>query len=272
VGTASATLEWQPGVVVLAGFHSGFTLLCALLVLPGVARFGALIERAIPERFPSLTRRLDASVAELPEVAMEAVRRTLIDILVDIVSVTRRALRGETYSVPERASEWKNALKETRRFLGSVPALSSRSEQLGTRISIIHAWDHLMQLADVVENPLRRPLPHAAARLREPQTQLIDLLDEAQSLLVGESPRAAVDALKRRSQQLAEFRRNQRRTLLLETAQVIVDPGVASRILKGLRWLDAIGYHTWRAMHHLMETEAEALPASAPFIDEADPY
>lgn len=91
-------IGWQPGAVVLAAFHSGFTLLAALLVLPVVGKFSAMIERLIPERYPSLTRRLDASVAELPDVAIEAVRRTLQDILTAMISEIRHVLRSDTRS------------------------------------------------------------------------------------------------------------------------------------------------------------------------------
>jgi hypothetical protein len=35
-----------------------------------------------------------------------------------------------------------------------------------------------------------------------------------------------------------------------------VDPGAAVRVLKGLRWFDAVGYHVWRATHHLMNGDS----------------
>ena len=59
--------------------------------------------------------------------------------------------------------------------------------------------------------------------------------------------------------------------LLEETAHVKVEPGAALRILKGLRWFDAIGYHTWRASHHLINqgsTDSVADEASIPVHEE----
>jgi hypothetical protein len=36
-----------------------------------------------------------------------------------------------------------------------------------------------------------------------------------------------------------------------------VEPGTALHTLDGLRWLDAVGYHTWRALHHLSTDTSE---------------
>lgn len=75
--------QWlaQPfGAVILAAFHSGFTLLAALMLLPSVKVFSGFVERLIPERGPRLTQHLDASLIEVPEIAIEAVRRTLLEV------------------------------------------------------------------------------------------------------------------------------------------------------------------------------------------------
>jgi len=244
-------LAWQPGAVVLAAFHSGFTLLAALLVLPAVGRFSALAERLIPERQPSLTRRLDASVAELPDVAVEAIQRTLTDILLELIVECRRVLQNDAPLSQDRMNAIINALKETRRFLATVPSLSIKSEQLAIRISLIHAWDHLNQLATVVKNPPKPAFPDAEARLKEPNGDLLMLLESSEHGLRGIDSEPSLGSVQSQSQKLAEHRRGERALLLEETAHVKVEPGAALRILKGLRWFDAIGYHTWRASYHL---------------------
>jgi hypothetical protein len=50
---------------------------------------------------------------------------------------------------------------------------------------------------------------------------------------------------------LAEHRRIGRATLLTDSAHGTVEAELALQALNGLRWLDAVGYHTWRAAHHL---------------------
>jgi phosphate:Na+ symporter len=262
-------IGWEPGAVILAAFHSAFTLLAALLVLPAVGQFGTMIERFIPERYPSLTRRLDASVAELPDVAMEAIRRTLKDILAAMILEVRQVLRTDALSEPEPIANVKNALKETRRFLSTVPSLSAKSEQLGGRIAVIHAWDHLIQLAEVISKTPKPPFRDAAERLTGPKLRLIELLDHYEAVAEDGNATSAIGRIKILSHQLAEFRRKERATLLEETAHRNIDPGAAVRVLKGLRWFDAVGYHVWRASHHLTSSDSvrEEPPENEEFQD-----
>jgi phosphate:Na+ symporter len=118
VRQAEQTLELQLGVVILAAFHSGFTLLAGLMFLPAVKDFSKLIERLVPDRGPILTRHLDASLVEVPEIATEAVRRTLLEVYADILEAIERAIHGGIVSKPERMNAALAALRETRRFSG----------------------------------------------------------------------------------------------------------------------------------------------------------
>ena len=248
----------QSGVVLLAAFHSGFTLLTALLVLPGVTRFSAFIERLIPERGPTLTRHLDASLVEIPDVAMEAVRRTLMDVAAEILDEVERRLRGAKPATPERLEAARAALKETRRFLGTVSFDASRSGQLNARVSIIHALDHLGQLAVVVKNKFDLALLNGEPRLQEPKGTVLAMIGMAAAALRRHSPASERDPLQRLSLGLAERRRAERVALLEASAHGTVEPGHALHSLNGLRWLDAVGYHTWRALHHLSTDPNEA--------------
>lgn len=255
---AVQTLELQFGVVILAAFHSGFTLLAALLVLPGVNRFSAFIERLVPERGPALTRHLDSSLIEIPEVAIEAVRRTLMEVAAEILDEIDRRLRGAIPATPDRTDAALAALKETRRFLGLISFPASRPGQLNIRISMIHALDHLNQLAGVVKNNFEPSLLNGEQRLQEPKRTVLEMVETAAASLRRQAPAPERDKLQRLSLTLAECRRAERAALLEESAHGTVEPGQALHTLDGLRWLDAVGYHTWRALHHLSTDTSEA--------------
>jgi phosphate:Na+ symporter len=259
VTQAEQSLGSQLGVVILAAFHSGFTLLAALLVLPGINRFSAFIERLVPERGPALTRHLDSSLGEVPEVAIEAVRRTLMDVSAEILDEIERGLRGgATPSRADRIDTALAALKETRRFLGTVSFSTSGPDQLNARISIIHALDHLNQLAAVVKNNFKPSLLSGEQRLHGPKGTLLEMVETVAASLRRQALAPERDKLKVLSLALAERRRTERAALLEESALGTVEPGQALHTLDGLRWLDAVGYHTWRALHHLSTDTSEA--------------
>jgi phosphate:Na+ symporter len=173
-------------------------------------------------------------------------------------------------SDPDHLTTVKNALKETRRFLGTVPSFSTKSEQFGDRVAVIHAWDHLTQLAEVIGKAPKPALPDAVARLEGPKRILVELLDQTESGAEPENANWSIDAITNRSQQMAELRRRERVALLEETAHLSVDPGAAARVLKGLRWFDAVGYHLWRASHHLVNIDSPDQPENRdpPDLDE----
>jgi len=258
VKQAEQSLGSQFGAVILAAFHSGFTLLAALLVLPGVKRFSAFIERLVPERGPALTRHLDSSLIEIPEIAIEAVRRTLTDVAVEILDQIERRLRGSMPATPGRTDAALAALKEARRFLGLISFPASRPGQLNTRISMIHALDHLNQLAVVVKNNFEPSVLDGEQRLQEPKRTVLEMVETAAASLRRQAPAPERDKLQRLSLALAERRRVERATLLEESAHGTVEPGQALHTLDGLRWLDSVGYHTWRALHHLSTDASEA--------------
>src|SRR5690606_33968764 len=78
--------------VVLAAFHTAFNLLGVAILLPVAPRFAAVVSALVRERAPSLTRHLDASVAELPAVAAEAARLTVMAVAHTLVEEVRGAV------------------------------------------------------------------------------------------------------------------------------------------------------------------------------------
>lgn len=253
VDIAEQSFGFQPGSVVLAAFHTGFTLLAALLILPGVNRFSALVERLVPERGPALTRHLDTSLIEVPEVAMETVRRTLMDVAVEVLEEIERHLRGSVAPRTDAQNAVLAALKESRRFLGTVSSPSTHADLLSARISIIHVLDHLHQLSRVMNNGPKPTFFNGEERLLRPRQLLLDLLNTALPWLQRQTSAPELNQLRRLSTALAEWRRTERQALLEESAQSVTDSIQALATLDSLRWFDTVGYHTWRTIHHLQD-------------------
>lgn len=241
----------QFGAVILAAFHSGFTLLAGLLFLPKVSAFSAFVERLIPERGPILTRHLDASLVEVPEVAIEAVRRTLREAFTEILATLDRAITQNIRPNAERLTTVLTALQETRRFLGLITFSATPADHQNTRASIFHALDHLFRLAVAAKDDFEPDTFGDEPRVQESKRMVMELLALAQTAQQGQSSVRFDEQLQRPSQILAERRRRGRATLLEESARGVIESDQALRALDGLRQLDTIGYHIWRTVHHL---------------------
>jgi phosphate:Na+ symporter len=245
--------------LVIAGFHTGFNLLGVLILAPFTVPFARLVTRIIPDRGPALTRFLDPSLIEVPAVALEAARGTVLETAATVVAVFRAAAeRPERRSLPEQTLEAADAaLGETRRFLGMLHGVEAPTDR-DWHLSLLHAIDHLDRLIDRLRNgtpsgPVDDPF------FDELRTKAIVTLDPVVAWLGGAraapapsrlpteaSPAVSLEAL---SRDVAQRRREERRTTLEVTATGAIDPDTALNRLEAVRWLDSSLYHTWRAVH-----------------------
>ncbi|MCG3153655.1 MAG: hypothetical protein DKINENOH_00245 [bacterium] len=130
-------LEAQPGALALATFHTVFNVLGVLLLLPWTRGYARLIERLVPERGPALTRRLDATVATVAPVAIEATRLTLREIALVLSEYLQNLLQGRpSRDTLEPAGR---ALDETRKFLGRIRSDPETKSEHQRHIDTLHA-------------------------------------------------------------------------------------------------------------------------------------
>jgi phosphate:Na+ symporter len=237
--------------LVLAVFHSGFNGVAALCMLPFTRRFGRLIERLVPDSGQRLGRRLDPSVTELPEVAVEAVRLTLAEISAELLARARARLAPGATTGADPAEAARLALAETRRFLGQIPPYQTQSDRPSPRLAVVHALDHLDQLADEMDKPGAAAPAFDDTRLARARAQTVQALTEAGGWLEASDQPAPAASLEAQSLALAALRREGRKDILAETAAGTLSPEAADARLDAMRWLDALTYHAWRVVHHL---------------------
>ncbi len=252
--------------LVLAGFHSVFNLIGVLLFAPWTHSMAAWLERRIPERGAELTRRLTLRSKGIPSTVIEAARLTVADIYAEALGVARRLLEGETKAaiLEARRDALQHALVAVREHLAAVQTDPGSATDYRHHVAVLHAVDHLHRLVEAYgeeQNKLAaRSYDESAQMARELAKELV-----AARTWVGAQELGPAPDLGLASRTVASARRAQRPRLLERAAAGELDSDVIERRLEALRWVDRIGYHCWRAMHHLMaadqEPEAELPPA-----------
>lgn len=241
------------GAMSLAAFHSTFIALGVLVFLPAVGPFSRLIERLLPERGPDLTRHLDKTVLQTPEVALEATQRALREISAE----TFLALRGSILNPSEPGDEGltagrlRNALDQLQDFFARIPTLRGDAPLSQVRLAQLHAIDHLTRLQARLEPPDSVRRAFADERLRPVATLAAEILDRAEAGLHGRLEPGWPAEVERRSTELVDVRRTQRPAILEQTAAGASAPVEALDLLDAMRWLDRLGYHTWRICNYL---------------------
>jgi len=246
--------EPQPGVLALAAFQTSFKLAGMALFVPWLNGYAMLIERLVPERGPALTRHLDAVVASMPSVAIEASVRAMREIARETFDAARSCLTSGR-NVDEQLERVRQALVEVRRFLGDIQTQQGESaREYRQHLATLHAMDHLEELVKDCHKIHHMRAVGSDTRLQELATALRDGVAEAARWLTGEGDRPAMDAV---SKGIADRRRALRPLILAESARGELSPESALQRLDALLWIDGMGYHAWRIVHH-MSDEAES--------------
>lgn len=261
VRAAAAWLGDTSDATVLAAFHTAFSLLGVLLLFPVIGRFAGLIERLLPERGPVLVRHLAAGTAEMPTVALEAVRRTLAEVAAVLFEAARVRLGGaDADSIEGDLDAARRALEETRRFITRIGAHEETAAEHARHVSVLQGLDHLERLSRACAQPaVRGPLERAGTP-REMALRLSQALTTAAPPLAQGVAVVALSALEAASRQNADARRAHEPALLGRTAGGRVAPDAALDELDATRWIDRMGYHAWQATGSLVTVDGAPSP------------
>jgi phosphate:Na+ symporter len=241
--------------VMLATFHTAFNVLGVALVLPFTKQFSAMVVRVIRHRGPDLTRRLDPAATAQGSMAMEAVRRTLVDILASTLGplrtlAGRRNLAREEADALEAAAQ---ALHDTEQYVAALhfsTPVSVRGQQ--RHVSTIHALDHLGQLIEVALGAPSVPSggPRDSGELRR---RMLSALDAVQTWVGDPHQLAPVQELSHLHDAARDLLQQRRNSLLSDVASDTMLPSEASQRLEALGWIEHLTHHLHRLVDRLSQ-------------------
>lgn len=248
--------------LLLAAFHTTFTFLGLVVLLPMTGPYARLVERLVPRRRPRLAENLDRTVSAVPAVALEASRRTVgrvVALLADTASSMLDPMRARRRS--EGLIEAQEALEESSRFLGQIRPTFEGGDA-PRHVSVLHALDHAARLLETLEEPRRVMLFGEYENLRDAVAKLREALRTPAVADDGAFADREADRLGEISRGIAEIRKAERIAILNHTATGRVAPVDALERIEDLRWIDRVAYHLWRAVHHL-QSQTTGKPESA---------
>jgi len=273
IAWAQQHMGLDPGALSLAAFHTSFIGVGVLIFLPLADRFARAIEWLLPERGPRLPKGLDDTVLHVPAVALEATKRALRETAIELFAVMGQSLGGMRGAVvtpppegesteppsPELVRRW---LAYIQQFMAKVPSMPAREPMSRSRVAQMHALDHLLRLLDHAPPP-----GNVAASLDDPllnvqRTRTQELLELASVGMRDEPQPGWLEAVESRAQELADLRKQERPRVIETMAAAGMEPASTLAVLDAMRWINKIGYHTWRISHHLgTAPESQKQPA-----------
>ena len=265
IGWAQEHAGLEAGATSLAAFHSVFIAVGVAIFLPFADAFAGWIERRLPERGPTLTRHLDATLLHAPAVALEATRRALSETARESFAAVRAILAGHMRGPEDlRRVQIQHALEQTQDFFAKIPPVSEDEPPSQSRMAQLHAIDHLTRLQAHLHPEANVQRALMEERLGPMAMQARAILEVSDAGLQGQAPADWRAQVARAAAALAELRRQERPTVLKQTAAGQGEPVKALEMLDAMRWLDRVGYHTWRICHYLgADDKAETSPNDA---------
>ncbi|MCA9015123.1 MAG: Na/Pi cotransporter family protein, partial [Planctomycetaceae bacterium] len=105
--------------IALVAFHSLFNFLGVVLIIPFTGQFARVITRLVPEAVNDQTERLEESLIQNPNVAIEASRSTLIDVFQRVLSVLHVLFTSELDpdEIQEELAQYHATLETTSDYL-----------------------------------------------------------------------------------------------------------------------------------------------------------
>jgi phosphate:Na+ symporter len=231
--------------VALVAFHSFFNLVGAAIAIPLAGPFARLVERLVPERRRTLTRRLDARLLDEPEIALNAIAATLGEIALQVFARLEPMLAAQPSDAAE-LEDLEAALVETQQFAARARPAAPGDPRAQSLVAALHAVDELHRLLDRMRQGRRVALfakdPELAERARALAEALPRPLDARER---GER------SLERAAAALASARSGHRERVLAAASRGELAPAAALDRMDSWRWLERCAHHGWRIVHHI---------------------
>nr|WP_277606314.1 Na/Pi symporter [Acinetobacter sp. NIPH 2699] len=116
-------------VLLVAAFHTAFSLLGACIFMPLLPKFEQLIVHLLPEKEYSTTRYLDESLYSVPALAIAAVERVLLKSIADIYGIFIRCIRGRMVAGLVKTAEFDHVLSKVEHYLDQMAVPQSLADQ-----------------------------------------------------------------------------------------------------------------------------------------------
>ena len=238
--------------IALVAFHTMFNTLGVMLVLPFTTQFTRLMYKLIPERESIFTRKLEPSLLETPDIALNSVQETVNIQALALFRHVNAILGDHDVGVRADLEELQAALNDTHRFADAISLKPGQSAQMERLVQLIHTLDHLQRLHERCEEEEDRAITARETReLREECELLKSTITNLVPLIQDNKWVQAAALAKQTSKQIHAKVRPFRASVMERMARGDIDVNMATNYLEAVRWLRRVGRHVQRICEHV---------------------
>lgn len=244
----------------IAAFHTGFSVLGALVFVPLIPQLAWLAARLLPQRRPELTRHLDPGLREVPALAVSAAGSTLRGVLGHAFAAAGRGLTSPVRTPAAMFANWREAAEAAGELIERLPTGDPR--MLERLTDTLHLLDHARQFVRAASKPSRYEHLDMLPALRERADALGQALLASAPLLAGDAPVESEHV----PGTPIEAGGSLRAAVLAASANGDIEIDDALAALNAQRWLERLSHHARRALYYVGQLDdrrpADAAPVS----------
>lgn len=248
-------LHFQDYAILLSLLNTLMYLISVLVIVPLLNPFMKVIERMVPDRSAQLIKYLDPSVATIPAVAIEAVRRTLIKIMKELAATSATLFTKKQYNndIKNQLYVANDALNEARKFLSLInnESAGKLDREYQQQVALIHCIDHLLRYSKALEEEEAARFINNHAHMQELLQEMVQLFEQIQEQLTYEDTLSVMTQAEQTSKMIADLRKVNRKEIFEKTVLKQADVDEAIQNVHMLHWVDGVAYHMWRGLYHI---------------------
>lgn len=252
-------MDWNDPAILLALFHTFFSLFGIIIFTPFIKQFTNLIAWILPEKKSSVTQYLDDSIIEIPSIAIETATRALKEATKLTLETMKEKLNILTQQnsnrfsldlIDQKLKDIELEVKEIRNFVEEIKETSQKTRT--QYISLLHALDHIDRMNRLtVSAAIDRPLMNRDNEVYPVIEQLFENIEHCLFALEEDKIGDILDNLSAFAQELSVFRKQERANIFHVTAKGEIAVSDAFHYVQLILFVDDLAYHIWRTFHHL---------------------
>lgn len=238
-------IVWD-NTIIIAAFHSAFSLMGAMMFMPFTKKFQYVIEKILPEKDVPATRFLDESLFSLPAVAIFTARRALCQSLAQVYEHFVAASKGDISGTQLDVQTLDETLGKVDDYLKKMPVPQAQSDQQHL-IELLRLVVYVRVIRDDLLNAgfvdvLRQGF--ASERLTQVTSNLNELIYYLDALPDNGLPSAFVAHFVASGDMLKAEKDDLRVSIVEQTAATPHHASDALQMIVAQRWLDRLMKHT----------------------------
>ena len=243
-------------VVIVAAFHTAFSICGTLIILPFIRQFEKLILKIIPDQTQSILCYLDQASLSVPALAIHAASKVIYHSLYDVLVMLKLAIQEGRLPSKVRLLQLDEVLIQVQRYLEEMSISENEADQQRL-MAMLRLMVYLRVLRSDLENITLANVIRTQPAIYQVGLDFVQILDEHLKEMDDFDVHSHVLSLHTELSNLKKWTEDQRaenrEKVLQYTAVNQLNAAAGLELLAAQRWLDRVIAHAQRLANVLVD-------------------